>query len=109
MHIHSIVANTPAVKLFDFPVLKPADHQLGAFIQFFNYIDLNLRRAIEAFAHAKLLRGEAEEIPFSFRRALKQFDDRGQNEPSPSQARPAISMMTTFTHETGGSLVMSHF
>lgn len=60
MHIHSIVANAPAVKLFDFPVLQPADHQLiGAFIQYFNYIDLNLRRAIEAFAHAKLLQGEA--------------------------------------------------
>jgi hypothetical protein len=60
LQIQSIVANTPAEKLFNFPVLQPADHQLiGAFIQYFNYIDLNLRRAIEAFAHAKLLRGEA--------------------------------------------------
>jgi hypothetical protein len=60
MHINSIVANTPAAQLFEFPVLQPADHQLiGAFIQYFNYIDLNLRRAIEAFAHARLLQGDA--------------------------------------------------
>ncbi|WP_316189135.1 hypothetical protein [Bradyrhizobium sp. SZCCHNS1054] len=40
----------------DFPILEAADHQLiGALIQEFNYVDFNLRRAIEIFAHAKLL------------------------------------------------------
>ena len=32
---------------------------IGVFIQLFNYMDFNLRRAIETFAHAKLLQGEA--------------------------------------------------
>ena len=58
--LETIVARTPREKLMDFPVLEPADHQLiGAFIQEFNYIDFNLRRAIEAFAHAKLLSKDA--------------------------------------------------
>jgi hypothetical protein len=44
----------------EFPVLTALDLQLiGVFIQEFNYMDFNLRRAIETFAHAKLLRGEA--------------------------------------------------
>ena len=46
--LQAIVARTPREKLMDFPVLKPAEHQLiGAFIQKFNYMDFNLRRAIE--------------------------------------------------------------
>jgi hypothetical protein len=54
--LQAIVARTPREKLMDFPVLKPAEHQLiGAFIQKFNYMDFNLRRAIETFARAKLL------------------------------------------------------
>ena len=32
---------------------------IGLFIQQYNYMDLNLRRSIETFAHAKLLQGEA--------------------------------------------------
>jgi hypothetical protein len=44
----------------DFPVLQPDDHQMiGFFIQQFNYMDFNLRRAIETFAHAKLLSEKA--------------------------------------------------
>lgn len=58
--LESIVASTPREKLIDFPVLLPVDHQLiGAFIQLFNYMDFNLRRAIETLAHAKLLQAEA--------------------------------------------------
>lgn len=54
--LEAIVAATPREKLMDFPILHPEDHLLiGAFIQTFNYMDLNLRRAIETFAHAKLL------------------------------------------------------
>lgn len=63
--LETIVARTPREKLMDFPVLEPADHQLiGAFIQEFNYMDFNLRRAIETFAHAKLLsKNAAEKYP----------------------------------------------
>jgi len=58
--LEAIVDATPRERLMDFPVLAPQDHQLiGMFIQQFNYIDFNLRRAIEIFAHAKLLRGDA--------------------------------------------------
>jgi hypothetical protein len=58
--LEAIVAATPREKLMDFPVLEPQDHLLiGTFIQTFNYMDLNLRRAIETFAHAKLLPQEA--------------------------------------------------
>lgn len=58
--LESIVACTPRERLIDFPVLEPADHQLiGAFIQHFNYMDFNLRRAIETFARAKLLSEKA--------------------------------------------------
>jgi hypothetical protein len=58
--LQSIVDSTPREKLFDFPVLQPHDHQMiGVFIQLFNYMDFNLRRAIETFAHAKLLQGRA--------------------------------------------------
>ena len=58
--LEAIVASTPREKLFDFPVLQPPDLQnIGLYIQLFNYIDFNLRRAIETFAHAKLLQGEA--------------------------------------------------
>jgi hypothetical protein len=58
--LEAIVASMPQEKLFDFPVLEPSDHQIiGVFIQQSNYMDFNLRRAIETFAHAKLLRGEA--------------------------------------------------
>lgn len=57
--LEAIVDATPRDRLMDFPVLEPQDHQLiGAYIQLFNYIDFNLRRSIETFAHAKLLRGE---------------------------------------------------
>jgi len=57
--LQAIVRAAPAEELFKFPVLQPADHQLiGMFIQIFNYIDLNLRRAIETFAQAGLLQGE---------------------------------------------------
>jgi len=58
--LEAIVASTQREKLMDFPVLQPADHQLiGFFIQQFNYMDFNLRRAIETFHHAKLLPGKA--------------------------------------------------
>jgi len=58
--LEAIVASTPREKLFDFPVLQPPDLQnIGLYIQLFNYIDFNLRRAIETFAHAKLLQSEA--------------------------------------------------
>jgi hypothetical protein len=54
--LETIVASAPREKLMDFPVLRPEDHQMiGFFIQQFNYIDLNLRRAIETFHHAQLL------------------------------------------------------
>ncbi len=63
--LETIVARIPREKLMDFPVLEPEDHQLiGAFIQEFNYMDFNLRRAIETFAHAKLLsKGAAKRYP----------------------------------------------
>jgi hypothetical protein len=58
--LEAIVDATPRERLMDFPVLEPQDHQLiGIFIQQFNYIDFNLRRAIETFARANLLRGDA--------------------------------------------------
>ena len=58
--LQAIGDSTPLEKRIDFPVLQPPDHQLiGLFIQLFNYIDFNLRRAIETFAYAKLLQGEA--------------------------------------------------
>src|SRR5580704_16177402 len=58
--LEAIVSSTPREKLFDFPMLQPPDHQIvGIVIQQFNYMDFNLRRAIETFAHAKLLQGEA--------------------------------------------------
>jgi hypothetical protein len=58
--LEAIVARTPRERLVDFPVLQPSDHQMiGTFIQLFNYIDFSLRRAIETFAHAKLLQTEA--------------------------------------------------
>jgi hypothetical protein len=57
--LQAIVASTPRDKLMDFPVLLPVDHQLiGIFIQLFNYMDFNLRRAIETFAQAQLLQGK---------------------------------------------------
>jgi hypothetical protein len=46
----------PAQELFSFPVLQAADHQLfGAYIQLYNYMDLNLRRSVEAFAAVGML------------------------------------------------------
>ena len=58
--LEAIVASTPREKLIEFPVLQPEDHQIiGFFIQQFNYMDLNLRRAIETFHHAKLLPDKA--------------------------------------------------
>jgi hypothetical protein len=58
--LQAIVASTPRDKLMDFPALQPVDHQLiGIFIQLFNYMDFNLRRAIETFAQARLLQGRA--------------------------------------------------
>jgi hypothetical protein len=58
--LEAIVASVPREKLFNFPILQPLDHQLiGVFVQLFNYMDFNLRRAIETFDHAKLLQGEA--------------------------------------------------
>jgi len=58
--LQAIVDSTPLEKRIDFPVLQPPDHQMiGVFIQLFNYLDFNLRRAIETFAYAKLLQGEA--------------------------------------------------
>jgi IstB-like ATP binding protein len=58
--LEAIVDSTPRDKLIDFPLLQPLDHQMiGTFIQLFNYMDFNLRRAIETFAHAKLLQTEA--------------------------------------------------
>ena len=54
--LQAIVASTPRERLMEFPVLQSADHEMiGAFIQLFNYMDLNLRRAIETLALAKLL------------------------------------------------------
>ncbi len=44
--LEAIVERAPREKLMYFPVLQPADHQMiGLFIQQFNYMDLNLRRA----------------------------------------------------------------
>jgi hypothetical protein len=58
--LEAIVSNAPREKLMEFPVLQPEDHQIiGFFIQQFNYMDLNLRRAIETFHHAKLLPDKA--------------------------------------------------
>ncbi|MET4279735.1 MULTISPECIES: hypothetical protein [unclassified Bradyrhizobium] len=39
-----------AGQLFEFPELQPGDYQLfGAYIQMYNFIDMNLRRCVEAF------------------------------------------------------------
>ena len=58
--LQAIVASTPRDQLMDFPALQPVDHQLiGIFIQLFNYMDFNLRRAIETFAQARLLQSKA--------------------------------------------------
>jgi len=58
--LEAIVANAPREKLMEFPVLQPEDHHIiGFFIQQFNYMDLNLRRAIETFHQAKLLPDKA--------------------------------------------------
>lgn len=58
--LEAIVASAPREKLMEFPVLQPEDHRIiGFFIQQFNYMDLNLRRAIETFHHAKLLSDKA--------------------------------------------------
>ena len=54
--LEAIVAGTPRDRLIDFPLLQPSDHRMvGVFIQTYNYMDFNLRRAIETFAYAKLL------------------------------------------------------
>jgi hypothetical protein len=54
--LEAIVAATPRDRLIDFPLLQPSDHlMVGVFIQTYNYMDFNLRRAIETFAYAKLL------------------------------------------------------
>jgi len=58
--LEAIVANTPRDRLIDFPLLQPSDHlMVGVFIQTYNYMDFNLRRAIETFACAKLLPSKA--------------------------------------------------
>lgn len=58
--LQAIVDSTPLEKQIDFPVLLPPDHQMiGVFIQLFNYMDFNLRRAVETFACGKLLHGKA--------------------------------------------------
>ncbi|MFZ0927494.1 MAG: hypothetical protein WAN11_02770 [Syntrophobacteraceae bacterium] len=58
--LQAIVDSTPPEKLFNFPPLEPSDFQIvGMFIQLYNYMELNLRRSIEAFAQAKLLQGDA--------------------------------------------------
>jgi hypothetical protein len=58
--LEAIVNRTPPEKRFEFPILEPADlHLIGFFIQQFNYMDFNLRRAIETFHYAKLLQGKA--------------------------------------------------
>jgi hypothetical protein len=89
--LEAIVAATPRERLMDFPVLQPQDHQLvGIFIQQFNYIDFNLRRAIETFAHAKLLRGEAaktypkvysSKVSIAVQDAVKEMDAAVENIP----------------------------
>jgi hypothetical protein len=89
--LEALVAATPRERLIDFPVLGPADHQLiGAFIQEFNYIDFNLRRAIETFASAKLLSERAarkypkihgSEVPGTVQDAVRAMDPTVENIP----------------------------
>jgi hypothetical protein len=87
--LEAIVGAVPRERLMDFPALEPEDHQLiGMFIQQFNYIDFNLRRAIEIFAHAKLLRGEAvtsypkvhsSKVSITVQEAVKAMDPAVEN------------------------------
>jgi hypothetical protein len=58
--LEAIVAATQRDRLIDFPLLEPEDHRvIGTFIQLFNYMDFNLRRAIETFSVANLLPDKA--------------------------------------------------
>jgi hypothetical protein len=46
-------------QLFEFPHLQPSDYQLfGAYIQMYNFIDMNLRRCVEAFHQGNVLPGD---------------------------------------------------
>jgi len=58
--LEAIAANASREKLMAFPVLQPEDHQIiGFFIQQFNYMDLNFRRAIETFHYDRLFPDKA--------------------------------------------------
>ena len=49
--LEAIVAAKQRDRLMEFPVLEPEDHRIiGMFLQLFNYMDFNLRRAIETFS-----------------------------------------------------------
>jgi len=55
-HLQDIVEKAAATDLAGWPMLNEKDYVLvGAFVVLFSYIDLNLRRVIEAFNHAGLL------------------------------------------------------
>jgi hypothetical protein len=51
VRLQRIVADLGETQLFLFPPLEREDvRMLGAFVQFYNFIDLNLRRCVETFA-----------------------------------------------------------
>ena len=61
--LENIVNGALPEKLFNFPTLTQIDHSLiGAYVQLYNYVDLNIRRSIETFAQAGLLKGKAVKL-----------------------------------------------
>jgi hypothetical protein len=84
-----IVDQTSAEEFCAFRLLQPDDHGLiGLFIQEYNYIDFNLRRAVEIFASAGLLQGAAAKkhpripssmVPNAVQAAIEAMDTATEN------------------------------
>jgi hypothetical protein len=56
-YLQTIIENASATNLAGWPMLNKTDYVLvGGLVVLFSYIDLNLRRVIEVFYHAGLLK-----------------------------------------------------
>ena len=86
-YLQTIIENASATNLAGWPMLDKTDYVLvGGLVVLFSYIDLNLRRVIEVFHHAGLLKApwkskvaklNAEEVAAAIQ-SLSCWDDEGR-------------------------------
>jgi hypothetical protein len=111
--IQTEINNMRGGAIFGLPHLIPPDYQLfGAFIQLYNYMDMNLRRCVEAFHIAQMLPSNVESRWRNLREAKLVGIINGVVATMDADVEPiaeTIGRLTEIEYRRGFRNMMGHF